>query len=839
MIVARLSRPEFKRSQPGSAFQAAFTLLLFAIMCSARANDSAPVIVSGPSNQTASYGELATFTVTATGAPTLTYQWYHEDHPLIQERAATLTLANVTAGSAGAYFVRVSNAFGEATSAPAILNVDLNPTIVVAPQPALASAGAPVSLSVVANGEPPFAFEWRRDDTILAEAKEQYLVLAASEVGDSGEYTVTISNASGSITSQPVRVTILPRIPISEQLVLHLPFDADANDESGRGNDGTLQVQPELASAGLPTFDGAQKAIGSGSVRLKTGQHVALGSVPDLDFQTNVNFTISFWVWADSGAWTGDPVFVGNKDWHSGETTGYAIAAHGGGWIWNWKGASGPRRDSAAMPNLTDAAWRNVIVSHDRNGLAYFYVDGILQATMPITDDGNISALATCIGQDGTGRYGFDNDLTARFLDVRLDDVAIWRRLLTPQEAASIYAHGKLGQDVTKANGEAVVTAPKILAGPLSQVVSRGAKVTLAVDVEGTPPFTYEWRHGETIVGRRALLEFIAADATASGDYTLTVKNSAGAVTSAPAAILVSEAQISDGLVAHIKFDANYEDSSGHENDVTPRGSPTFVDGKFGQAMEFTTDGATRNYASFGKAQELNLGNSDFSVSMWVNWTESADDLPFISNKDWNSSDNVGWGVFSQNAGNLRINATGTPGGPANKMNTTATPNLRDGNWHNVVTTFWRGKAASTYVDGALANSTPLAIVGSVDAGLETNLGQDGTGLYTDGGAVRITARIDDVALWRRALSAQEVRRIFSAAGDLTTLSPALFKITKIEYANGLVRITVTGATVGAKLQERIGFQPGTKWEDLGPISTTAEFRPFVPGAFYRVVIGE
>jgi len=61
-----------------------------------------------------------------------------------------------------------------------------------------------------------------------------------------------------------------------------------------------------------------------------------------------------------------------------------------------------------------------------------------------------------------------------------------------------------------------------------------------------------------------------------------------------------------------------------------------------------------------------------------------------------------------------------------------------------------------------LANTTLISPgVESIDSGLPTNIGQDGTGGYTDGGNVEIDALIDDVAIWRRAVTAFEVQRVY------------------------------------------------------------------------------
>ena len=53
--------------------------------------------------------------------------------------------------------------------------------------------------------------------------------------------------------------------------------------------------------------------------------------------------------------------------------------------------------------------------------------------------------MATNIGQDGTGAYG------PVFTDLDMDDVGIWRRVLTSQEVAAIYSAGLAGKDLSTA----------------------------------------------------------------------------------------------------------------------------------------------------------------------------------------------------------------------------------------------------------------------------------------------------------------------------------------------------------------------------------------------------
>jgi subtilisin family serine protease len=82
-----------------------------------------PSILNQPQSQTAAEGGTVTFSVLAAGNPTLLYQWRRDGEDLEGETAATLTLSGVSSADAGAYSVRVTNAYGEVVSNEAVLTV--------------------------------------------------------------------------------------------------------------------------------------------------------------------------------------------------------------------------------------------------------------------------------------------------------------------------------------------------------------------------------------------------------------------------------------------------------------------------------------------------------------------------------------------------------------------------------------------------------------------------------------------------------------------------------------------------------------------------------------------
>lgn len=90
--------------------------------------NAAPAILVPPQDQTRRLGDHAFFQVAAAGSGTLRYQWRKAGMAIAGETNAFLVLAEVTASSAAAYSVAVSNDYGSTLSPGARLSV-IEPTV--------------------------------------------------------------------------------------------------------------------------------------------------------------------------------------------------------------------------------------------------------------------------------------------------------------------------------------------------------------------------------------------------------------------------------------------------------------------------------------------------------------------------------------------------------------------------------------------------------------------------------------------------------------------------------------------------------------------------------------
>ncbi len=85
--------------------------------------ETLPAISVEPQSQTVAFGDSVTFAVTATGNPTLGYQWFFKGVAVDGATNNIFTIKNVQPRDAGSYSVVVSNRVGSATSVSAALIV--------------------------------------------------------------------------------------------------------------------------------------------------------------------------------------------------------------------------------------------------------------------------------------------------------------------------------------------------------------------------------------------------------------------------------------------------------------------------------------------------------------------------------------------------------------------------------------------------------------------------------------------------------------------------------------------------------------------------------------------
>ncbi len=203
-------------------------------------------ITEQPADLTIFEGGTAALSVEASSMLPLSYQWRFNGADLAGATNATLILNNTMATEAGEYRVVISSAAGSVTSSVAKLTViggAPSLSIDLQPQSQTVNAGATVTLSVSATGNPPPSYQWRRNGVNIPGAVSPTLTLRGAQLTDGGRFSVVVGSLAGIVTSDPADVVITsPALPFADNFTNRVI----ANSLSGKGSGSNSNATHEL-----------------------------------------------------------------------------------------------------------------------------------------------------------------------------------------------------------------------------------------------------------------------------------------------------------------------------------------------------------------------------------------------------------------------------------------------------------------------------------------------------------------------------------------------------------------------------------------------------------------
>ncbi|MFA5130578.1 MAG: LamG-like jellyroll fold domain-containing protein [Patescibacteria group bacterium] len=209
---------------------------------------------------------------------------------------------------------------------------------------------------------------------------------------------------------------------------------------------------------------------------------------------------------------------------------------------------------------------------------------------------------------------------------------------------------------------------------------------------------------------------------------------------------------VGDDLVLRWDFDecsgTSASDSSGYGRTATFNGSPAFsTDSASGNACSLSFNG-TDAFLSLADTPDLNFGaNQDFTISFWIKTSTVSDVSRAFIGKLFGGS-GPGYGLRGNGSAN-QIEFWSTP----DTSFTCTTCNYSDNKWHYVVA-IRDDTTKKLYFDGSLVLS------GTTVSNNITNAQP----LYfgTRSGAVMYTGILDNLRIYRRSLTGEEIRWMYA-----------------------------------------------------------------------------
>ena len=165
-------------------------------------------------------GDNATFSIVARGIPRPKYQWQFNSVNIPGALASAFTVTNAQTSRTGLYSVVVFNGFQTLTSSNGtlLLNAAPEPPVVLAPpMDQTIYVGQNATFTIVASGAPQPRYQWRFSGTDLFNATNSFYTVSSAAVGNSGVYSVVVTNTLGKLTNQAtLTVTPRPNLVITE-----------------------------------------------------------------------------------------------------------------------------------------------------------------------------------------------------------------------------------------------------------------------------------------------------------------------------------------------------------------------------------------------------------------------------------------------------------------------------------------------------------------------------------------------------------------------------------------------------------------------------------------------
>ena len=447
------------------------------------------------------------------------------------------------------------------------------PQIVTGPSSQAIECGQSVTLTVSATGDEPLSYQWQTNGVDVTGATGTNLAISSASLAQSASYTVVVSNATSSVTSDAAVVSVAD----TTAPVLSVPANITvaATNAAGAVVDYTVSASDVCAGSVTPVCapaSGSTFAVGVTTVNCTANDGNGNSAPGSFSVTVNAGFTYQ----------DADLMLVFRKagfndvEFNLGSISNYlglpnmrflsvnydfsrVQAAYGGN-------LSGVRYVLMAATAATDPMLRVWLTDSASSGLpqdetgsawtaqqgkisavgvgatGHYYPDAVGQSLVIAPSEADSYAYIASAGgtldvstMGGVAPYGVEANLngTMRMFELKVSEDSV-------KPFAVQTGRFRAGTDGSLSFWAGMI-APHVATQPVSKTVECGQSVTLSVTATGDEPLSYQWRtNGVDIAGATGTsLTLSSLTLAQSGNYTVVVSNAGGVDTSHAAVLSV------------------------------------------------------------------------------------------------------------------------------------------------------------------------------------------------------------------------------------------------------------------------------------------------------------
>jgi hypothetical protein len=395
--------------------------------------------------------------------------------------------------------------------------------------------------------------------------------------------------------------------------------------------------------------------------------------------------------------------------------------------------------------SINDGEWHHIVGVRDAaTGYNMLYVDGRLEADSVITYSSSfVSASDVQVANylDGSSHKYFFNGT--------LDEIAIYERALTSAEITEhytkgVYHYGYCGN---------FTLAPDITSSAVTRCYVNQEYIYQVVAL-GVPAPTFNLSGAPAGISINTFTGKISGIPTIPGEYTMTITASASG-----SDVQIFTLEVLESCIGKTSFYFDFEEAEGDViyDAFSPRegylvNSPERTDGLVGNAIQFN---GIDERAFILKEEEYDwLKNQSFTIELWCLPGAVTEELQVMIGRDVPGSTQWWMGTWRE---------TGVPvfylydsnrdGGGVVGRNS-----IHDGSWHHVAAVR-NGTSGHTllFVDGELQADSVRTYANDFAADVNLQVAN----LYQDYNRYFYEGKLDEIAIYKRALTADEIRGHF------------------------------------------------------------------------------